>query len=220
MIFFKPEGFRYYVMKLWIIYLSSVLAYFLWHHPGNKKNPLLLPCSRSDINSPLSLLWNLEEKGTSYSCWRVVSFHCLCSLQWHHFKGGLCVTFLPLGSTESLDSLLGHMWQYLRWGWEKLSCSVLSTGSPQVSTDTLGKGCHDPLRMKVLLWHYHVAGFGLLQYNLASVEVKLFTSLSLAWIKMGPQIFFLLYLTVFGRSLPVCVCVIKLSLFTFFGYRL
>ena len=128
--FFKPEGFRYYVMKLWIIYLSSVLAYFLWHHPGNKKNPLLLPCSRSSINSPLSLLWNLEEKGASYYCWRGMSFHCLCSLQWHHFKVGLCVTFLPLGSTESLDSLLGRMWQYLRWGWEKLSCSVLSTGSP------------------------------------------------------------------------------------------
>ena len=140
---------------------------------------------------------------TSYYCWRGVSFHCLCSLQWHHLKGRLCVTFSPLGSTETLNSARPLS---ARDGRSCLVWWVLSTGSPQVFTDTLGKGCHDPLRMKVL-WHYIVQGlvyFSITWQVWKSSYSQVFPCLELRW---DHKFFFLLYLTAFGRSLPIFVCV-------------
>lgn len=49
---------------------------------------------------------------------------------------------------------------------------------PTVSIDMLRRGCHDPLGISILLWYHHVAGFGLLQYSLARMEVGLLTSLT------------------------------------------
>ena len=140
---------------------------------------------------------------TSYYCWRGVSFHCLCSLQWHHLKGRLYVTFSPLGSTETLNSARPLS---ARDGRSCLVWWVLSTGSPQVFIDTLGKGCHDPLRMKVL-WHYMLQGlvyFSITWQVWKSSYSQVFPCLELRW---DHKFFFLLYLTAFGRSLPIFVCV-------------
>lgn len=134
-------------------------------------------------SSPLDLLPHLrEEKDFSLLLDRSGRFYCLCRLE-----DRVYVAFLPLGSSESLDSLLGPTGGSGR-SISLILSGVLSSGSLQSSIETSGRGCHCPLGMKVL-WHHHVAGVGLLHYSFVRVEVGLLTRPLLAWVGVGPQFF-------------------------------